>query len=214
MDAGCQGLSVRVVFVQFGPDISCATMMVDTCKRLGYEVLQLSDMEAPDVPKVDEVWRAPKTGGRMLYRARRLTEVPAPYVMLDTDMLLMRDISDGFDDSDVSLSWRPHHLVKVKHDGIYRMPYNGGLIFVRNADFITDCLAVMEKQTEKMQDWFGDQLALCEVAESGKYKVRALREDFWNHAPNSFAFVDGIRIYHFKGKRKELMPKFYGKLRG
>ena len=205
---------MKIVFVQFGRDIACATMMVDTCKRLGYEVLQLSDEEAPDVPGVDEIRRSPKNAGRMLYRTRRLVEVEPPYVMLDTDMLVMRDISDGFDDSDVGLSWRPHHLVKVKHDGIYRMPYNGGLIFVRNHDFIKDCLKVMEKQTEMRQDWFGDQLALCEVAESGKYKVRALREDCWNHAPNRLGFIDGVRIYHFKGMRKGLMPRFYEKLYG
>ena len=202
---------MRVVFIQYGRDITCALMMVESCKRLGYEVWQLSDDVAPKVEGVDVIMREPMHGGRMMYRARRLAEMPAPYVLLDTDMIVSRDISDGMEgDHDVALSWRGRNMVIVKGETepVY-MPYNGGLVFVKNQEFMRDCLKNMEGQAPKWQDWYGDQLALRDVAKSGKYKVLELREGKWNYVPETLSHVfPDVKIYHFKGLRKNMMPDF------
>jgi hypothetical protein len=91
---------MRVVFVQYGfGNVGLAAMMVESCLKLGYEVWQLSDEKAPRVSGIDKIVRKPfdqKTEGRMLYRARHLADLEGPYVMLDTDMIVARDISDGF----------------------------------------------------------------------------------------------------------------------
>jgi len=208
---------LRVVFVQYGNNIACAEMMVASCKKLGYEVWQLSDMSAPEVRGVDRLERTPMTEGRMIYRTRRLAEVEAPYVLLDTDMIVAQDISDGFSPiHDVSLSWRAKHMVLSKDEKEpLRMPYNGGVIFVRSRSFMVDCLIRMAAMEPKRQDWYGDQIALRDAAESGLYEVKELRDEAWNFCPDSMGHeIPNVRIYHFKGNRKALMPARFKALYG
>jgi hypothetical protein len=198
-----------VIFIQYGPVVTWAQMMVASCKRFGYEVWQLSDEISPKVEGVDVLKREPMRGGRMMYRAQRLADQEAPYVLLDTDMIVAKDISDGFSE-DVSLSWRPKQNVMMKDGPPIRMPYNGGLVFVSNAAFMRDCYEEMKKMPPKHQDWYGDQIALRDVAESGKYKVRELKESGWNYVPEQLGEMrPDIRIYHFKGLRKQMMPHYF-----
>ena len=204
---------MRVVFLQWGTAVAHAAMMVKSCKRLGYEVVQLSDEAAPEIDGVDRVERKPMTSPRMVYRYERLVEVEPPYVMLDTDMLVAQDISDGFGDEQVALSWREHsQIIHKETRRVIPMPYNGGLVFVRDGQFIVDCLAYMKTLEPTFQDWYGDQMALAAIGP--RYGVNVLRQRVWNWAPEGprDAHRD-VRIYHFKGpKRKELMPIFAARL--
>jgi hypothetical protein len=198
---------VRVVFIQYGlGNIELAEMMVASCKKHGYEVIQLSDEKAPRIGGISCL-RAPMNEPRMLWRMRRLLEVEPPYVMLDTDMLVAKDISDGFG-GDVALTWRARHMIfPFEEKKALRMPYNGGVIFVSNQDFIKECLKEMEAQEPRYQDWYGDQLALVKVAESGRFKVKELRDEKWNFVPDSNGHeIPDIRIWHYKGMRKAMMP--------
>lgn len=204
---------MRVVFIQYGPDISCAQMMVESCKRFGYEVWQLSDDIAPRIPGVDVLERKPKDCGRMMYRARRLAELDGEYVLMDTDMIVAQDISDGMNgDHDVALSWRAKNNVVTKRGPVH-MPYNGGLIFVRNNGFMRDCLAEMETMDDYFQDWYGDQVALRDVASDGKYKIRELKDGKWNYVPETPGDFDrNVKVFHFKGLRKSMMADYYARL--
>jgi hypothetical protein len=197
---------MRVVFIQYGPDIQYAQLMVNSVKKLGYHITQLSCPQAPKVNGANEVIRRPMKEGRMLFRARFLADQQPPYVMLDTDMIVARDISEGFG-GDVALTWRAKHMVLSKDEKEpLRMPYNGGVIFVQNQSFMEDCLEEMERMPPKRQDWYGDQLALVKVAESGKYKVKELRDETWNFCPDSRGHdIPNVKIYHYKGWRKPFM---------
>ncbi len=198
---------MRVVFIQYGlGNIELAEMMVKSCQKLDYEVIQLADTKAPKFKGIECI-RKPLDEPKMLWRMRRLLDVEPPYVMLDTDMLVAKDISDGFGE-DVALTWRPRHMIfPFEEKKALRMPYNGGVIFVSNQDFIKECLKEMEAQEPRYQDWYGDQLALVKVAESGKFKVKELRDPQWNFVPDSNGHeVPNIRIWHFKGIRKAMMP--------
>ena len=205
---------MRVVFVLYGRDSQYAKLMVRSCKRLGYEVWQLSDYQAPMIEGVDHIERRPMEEGRMIYRCRRLSQLMPPYVMLDTDMLVVRPIEGGFEpDTDVSLTWREKHTVIMKNQPPTKMPYNGGVIFVRNANFMSDCLSEMEKMHHQLQDWYGDQIALRDVVDNGKYKVNVLKEPGWNFCPEHPEHIGKtVRIYHFKGQRKALMNDYAEKL--
>lgn len=205
---------MRVAFVQYGRGNSdLAAMMVHSCKALGYDVTQLSCMEAPTVFGVDRVERAPFDCGRMLFRARLLTKMITPFVLLDTDMIVRKDISDGFGE-DAAVTYRDKHLVLSKDEKEpLRMPYNGGVIFASNQGFLVDCLKAMETMEPKRQDWYGDQLALRDVIESGKYKVRIHKDERWNFCPDSEGHdLDNVRIYHYKGNRKRLMPNAFKRM--
>lgn len=204
---------MRVVFVQYGEDIQYATMMVASCKRRGYEVWQLADMAAPEVPGIDRIQREPMSGPRNLWRYKRLADLDGEYVSLDTDMLVASDISHGFG-GDVALSWRSPNLVVVDGEPI-PMPYNGGLVMVSNPAFIRECYARMQAQDPKQSDWWGDQIALRDVAQSGAFAVRELRDTRWNFSPNGLGEIyDGALIYHFKGLRKRMMKPYFEELFG
>ena len=200
---------MKVVFTQWGKDISCASLMVRSCKALGYEVLQLADEVAPEVAGVDAIQRKPLDAPGMLWRCRRLAEIEPPYVSLDTDMLIVRDIGDGFGTEDVSLSWRERHMIFPHRETVpVAMPYNGGVMFVSNQQFMRDCAAAVEAMPAIRQAWYGDQIALRDVAP--RYKVRELRSREWNYAPDTETDIGKlIRVYHFKGpQRKAMMPVF------
>jgi hypothetical protein len=193
---------MKVVFVQCGPSIEHASMMVRSCKRLGYEVWQLSDDIAPPVPEIDFIERKTQDAYLMHYRAKRLAEIATPYVMLDTDMIVANDISDGFGE-DVALTWREKDTVIFDEDYL-KMPYNGGIIFVNNQDFMRDVAKRMETMNKKLQMWYGDQVALRDVAPN--YKVRELKDPAWNFVPEHLGdTTKDVRVYHFKGTRKRLM---------
>lgn len=210
---------MRVVFAQYGGDyhLDCAALMVRSCKDLGYHVTQLTDTWTPKVDGVDEAIRRQRNEGGMLFRMRHLADLEPPYVMLDPDMLVAKDLADGFsDDNDVSLTFRAVSKVRQNSGEVLDMPYNGGVVFVRNVEFVRDCLAAMLKMPARHQDWYGDQLALRDVAKSGQYMVRELDEKQWNFVPETtFAGIRNrnVRIYHFKGLRKKWMTDFDKHLR-
>lgn len=180
-------------------------MMVKSCKKFGYEVVQLSDMGCPEVPGVDLVSYKQKTIPAMIYRYQRLTEIEPPFVLMDTDMLVTKDISGGFGE-DVAMTWRDPHRVAVR-GMVIPMPWNGGLVFVNDRNFVADVYDHMKAQTPIFQEWYGDQIALRDVA--SRYKVKRLESAEWNYSPDGMEEIKpDVRVYHFKGKRKYLMPKF------
>src|SRR5512139_2498684 len=190
-----------VVFTLWGNKLTeCAEMMVRSCKALGYEVWQLADDVAPDIAGVDKVLREPMGGRRaMVYRMDRLAGLDIQeYVSLDVDQVVMGDISEGFDpECDVTLMWR------ANKESV-RMIYNAGLIFVRNPQFIRDAAQLVCEMGVNEQIWYGDQLALQQVAESGRYRVKELRAGKWNYKPQFKGEKrSGILIYHCKGNRKD-----------
>ncbi len=207
---------MRVVFIQYGfGGVELAEMMVASCLKFNYEVWQLSDEKAPRVPGIDKLIRSPKTEGRMLFRARMLTEIEPPYVMLDTDMIVAKDISDGFG-VDAAVTWRDKHNVYCNRETFTtRMPYNGGVLFASNAGFVMDCYDNLRSLPPNRQDWYGDQIALRDVVESGKYQVREHRDPIWNFCPDSAGHdIPNVKIYHFKGVRKHNMPAKFKQLYG
>jgi hypothetical protein len=127
--------------------------------------------------------------------------------MLDTDMIVARDISDGLGGA-AAVTWRPKHNVWVDGEPKpIKMPYNGGVLFVQNQEFMKACYEEMLKQPPKFQDWYGDQIALRDVVDSGRFDIKQLTDPVWNFVPDSAGHdILGVRIYHYKGIRKEMMP--------
>lgn len=183
---------MKVVFVQWGDEIDYAKLMVASCKKQGYEVIQLATLDAPEVPGVDQVIREAMDCLPMEYRMRRLAQMEPPYLSLDTDCLVVKDISDGFGD-DVAMFPRK---------GEVEMPWNGGVIFVRNHQFMKDCYEEVKKMPLSLKAWYGDQHALRAVAK--KYAVKELGRA-WNFTPYQGEFLPYVKVYHFKGNRKGAM---------
>lgn len=192
-----------VAFVLYGVTMTGdAQMMVDSCKWHGYNVIQLGDEIAPEIKGVEHVIRAPmEKHHEELWRYKRLLEVPVPFVSIDVDALVVKDIADGFDDRyDACLTER----------GKSDMPFNSGVFFVHSQEFIAECVRLISEMDESRQAWMGGQIAMREIRDAGKLKIKSLPCEEWNNSkqikPGSYA---GARVLHFKGGKKHHMRAVY-----
>jgi len=199
-------MAVKIVFCLYGDSLTkYAQMMVDTCRMFNYHIVQMSDEVTPMLYGVNEVVRKPMEKGQVTFRYRHLRDIEPPYISLDVDLLVIRDISGMIDPAyDVSMTYRKNH----------EMIYNGGVFSVHTRGFIEDCLVALENMPDDWQNWTGGQRAMMSIGTSGKYKVKELDVGEWNHSPNVYNMIPcHSRILHFKGARKEFMEKSYDFIR-
>ena len=191
------------VFVLYGDTMTAdATMMVETCKWHGYEVIQLADDVAPRIAGVDHLFRAPIDMKKQeLWRYERLQEVTPPFVSLDTDLLVVKDISDGFDpDYDAVLTERPASGT----------PFNSGVFFVHSPKFIPECVRRIKEMRPGDQNWGGGQSAMRDIRHDGQMKIKSLPCSEWNDSKHvKVGTYSGARVLHFKGGRKPHMRSMY-----
>jgi lipopolysaccharide biosynthesis glycosyltransferase len=193
---------VKVVFCLYGSDLTkYARLMVASCKEFGYEVWQLTDDESKPVDLVDKVIRRTKDCPQVLYRYRHLAEVEPPYLSLDVDLLVVKDVAEGFD---------PTFDAVMTRRSVEEMPYNGGVFWVNNIAFVEDCVRQIEKMPPEWQNWTGGQRAMFDASKRFRLKELGCRE--WNYTPINVNDVGTARILHFKGPRKNWMPEAYERL--
>lgn len=193
----------RAVFCLYGTGMETdAQMMVDSCKWHGYEVVQLSDETAQEIDGIDSVIRRPMDGRPPeLWRYERLMEVAPPFVSLDVDVLVVKDISDGADAAfDACLTER----------GASDMPFNSGVFFVQSSAFVAECVRLIRSMDDSRQRWFGGQLAMREIRDVGRLKIKSLPCEEWNNSKQLRAGAyKGARALHFKGGHKKNMRAAY-----
>lgn len=180
-----------------------AKMLASVREHLpGWRIVQLSDMETAKLEEADEIVRLPMTGMRM--RIEHLATLPHErLISLDTDVLLKADISWVFDKSpfDVALTVRDGDVRDQAGRNLsYVMPYNCGVMFSRGNDFWRDCAKVYPKE-----DWWGEQIAVKQVADSGYYRVLRLPCGRFNFTPSATTDLSDALVWHYKGNRKEMM---------
>ena len=193
---------MRVVFCLYGDSLlEEARMMVRSCKHFNYEVWQLTDTETPQIEGVDVVIRKERDVPQVLFRYRHLSELEGPYLSLDVDLFIARDVS-GIEKPD-------YDAVMTVRGNNQGMIYNGGVFWINNNDFIRDCTTLIETYPPEWQDWTGGQRAMAEIGRTGNYRIKELPCSTWNFSPGS-SEVDmnqDVRIYHYKGERRKQYMK-------
>jgi len=171
-----------------------AQWTVNSCTRFGYEVIQIADTIAPHLNGA-ELRRFPKDDGfHMHWRMCRFAELSGPFLAIDTDVLLAKPVHDVFDrDFDAALYKRKDN---EEH------PWNAGVMFVKNNEFVRDCADAMGRLPDADRVWWGEK-AIKEVAP--RYNVLDLNQSY-NYSPHLIGEMkDSIHIYHLKGSRKNIM---------
>ena len=181
-----------------------AELMVWSVKRFNHEVIQMTDEESREIPGVDTVVRKPREYPFLMqYRLEHFRSMPGEVLFVDTDTLMLKDPSSAFDDCDVALTKRSAPILLDGQNITGAMPYNTGVMFSRNPKFWDDCFKYSWGLSDELKNWFGDQLAVKAMAESGKYKVKELPCSEYNFTPKKgIEGVEGKYIAHFKGNRK------------
>jgi hypothetical protein len=210
--------SISVCFLHVGADQAIPSLMVGSVKAAmpGAEIVQMTDQATPAVPGVDSVVRQDWDGKKlMIYRLAHLAALGrAAYVILDTDVVVQRSLEPVFEQAfDVALTVR-HEAVKTldKTKNLTpEMPYNTGVMFSREPRFWKAALECCRGLHEKQHDWWGDQLSVKAVADSGRFNVLELPCDVYNYSPRTEdEGLEERHAVHYKGARKVWMKRRFG----
>lgn len=212
---------MKVAFFHTGDDVSLPTIMVASCKKAmpHVPVVFLTDPATPDIPGVDETHRELNPGIHYNpWRVIRYSDLePGQWLLLDTDVVVQKDVSPLFDSGgfDVAMHRRDKVVISSPWPDFPElttetfakwMPFNTGVIFCQNKDFLEEAARRVVGYLPKWRDRWGDQIAAAWCVKSGRYKVGHLPEHF-NYTPRTQNDVnqDKAFILHFKGSRKEWM---------
>jgi hypothetical protein len=193
-----------------------AEKMVASAKAItGETIIQLTDTKTPQVPGVDWCVRKKWNGKHLMrFRMEHLASFEGEHLTCDADVIFKAPVSDVWDDPfDIALTYRSQPLtLTINHSGekagadiTQSMPINTGVMFCRTPKFFADCLEYMASLPDEKLDWWGDQMAVCAVAE--KYNVKRLTCDEFNWTPSTRDHYEGARIVHYKGIRKKWLTE-------
>lgn len=189
-----------------------ARMMVESARKHlpDTNLMQIGDRTSQTVHGISAIVR-----GDFIYQEntfpRYFLEVMAnlnvPFSYCDTDLVFMGDIRPLLEeDFDVAICRR------CKNDGSTRLyrtfhPYNAGLILVKNLEFWQACWEAITAFETSSPDLA--QYVIGLVVNSGEFKVKLLDGDIYNRSPeNVDDFDPAVKVWHFKGIRKEWMPEW------
>lgn len=189
-----------------------ASSMVEALKAVhGCEVVQMTDLRSEPVAGADRVIRLPFKIPLMLYRLKHLLSFPHDELLIiDTDVIAKHPIEDVWEwPFDVALTLRDQGEL-YNGDGADiggDMPFNTGVMLSRSQQFWEDCYLWLEKQSPELQNWYGDQKAVAQIAHRPQYLVNVLACSEFNWAPNSRDDSSNARFWHYKGAvRKKWIP--------
>lgn len=200
-----------VSFLHVGDDTALPEKMIASVRRSmpGVRIVQMTDNKSPHL--VDEVQVLPYDGERLMtYRLHHLAARNEPMLILDTDVIVQRDLSDVFlKKFDIALTRRTKPLLYQGKNITPIMPYNTGVMFSRCRAFWEEAHETCRSAPENIQRWWGDQLAVRLTADTGKYKLLELPVDKYNYSPKSEdEDVSHRHVVHYKGpERKEWMTR-------
>lgn len=203
---------VRLYFLQYGSraeDIALAKLMLESARKVMPDMRCFHQRDPQTTPLSEH--HVPFNRGDMLfseYRALHESEANyAPAIFTDVDVIFREDIRPLFErDFDVALTVRGE---TDPLSGIQK--YVCGIAYSKCPEFWHDVRQVVDNQPGPLRQWWGNQIAVNQVAESGKYKILDLNEREYNRAPRDPFDLAGAKVLHYRGPRKQwlLDPKRY-----
>lgn len=204
---------MKVAFLHVGDDLRLPAAMAASATRLGYDVVQMTDERTQAVPGAGAVVRLPWDGARLMtYRLQHLAALAEPALIVDTDVLFVRDVRHVWERPfDVALTRRAGPAFDPNGvDLAEMMPYNTGVMFSRCQAFWQRCHALCREFPEEVQRWYGDQYAVRFAAP--EFSVLELPVDPYNYSPGTpDEDVSQRYIVHYKGARKDWMLALAGR---
>jgi hypothetical protein len=198
---------LKVAFLHVGEDLRLPAVMAASAKRLGYALVQMTDERTPAVPGADAVIRLPWDGERLMtYRLQHLAALAEPALVVDTDVVFVRDVRHVWARAfDVALTRRGGPALDPNGVDLAEvMPYNTGVMFSRSRAFWQRCHELCRAFPPEVQRWYGDQYAVRFAAP--EFEVLELPVDPYNYSPGApDEDVSQRYIVHYKGARKDWM---------
>lgn len=174
-------------------------------------IVQLSNLHFPKIAGVDAVIRTDNKGDFIDWAFRSMLALGNEFLDQDilqiaTDILVCQDVSDVFEkDFHVAACQYP---LKDRADGAFC----GDVNFIKpvGRQLWREALDIYRALPEKQRDgWEGGQTALTIAFAKTGLKVLPLDYDTYCWTPEgSNQRLDGVKIAHFRGKRKRFMKDY------
>lgn len=169
----------------------------------GVEVVHLTDMDTKQLENTDSVIRLERNCPMAVLRMRH-HQARGEWLFIDVDVLVEKDVSKMFYDGfDIAIASRTLGDGS-EHEGFAEMPHNMGVVFSRTPAFWRAVEKELITYDHKLQEWMGDQLAVCRLITKNIFRVKIIPGEQYNYPPLSPVIKDAS-IVHFKGKRKAWM---------
>jgi lipopolysaccharide biosynthesis glycosyltransferase len=204
---------VAVAFLYVGALSKIPQIMVASVRAAmpRARIVQLSDYETKKVNGVDEVVRKHWDRKYMMpYRLLHLRDFQAERsVFLDADIVVQKDLGILFEDEfDVALTYRDETDPSLRKtpEAYDLMPFNAGVMLSRasGAAFWEEAYQSCLKMSEDSRQWFGDQLAIKEVAARTTLNVRQYPCALYNYSPARLEEELGDKyVIHYKGETRK-----------
>lgn len=195
------------------PHVVLAKALIRSVRKSmpGVEIVHLTDDVTVPIAGADRVERhapAPVALGCLEAYAAHEGE----WLFVDTDVIVQRDVRWIFD--------RPFDIAVAEREGTLQpkeigtkfmssMPFNKGSVFSRCPAFWAAAATHLRTQSEKRQNWMGDQASMNAVIASGAFKVEILPARY-NYPPQrQDEDLNAQAILHYKGDRKAWMLEAY-----
>jgi len=172
----------------------------------GVEIIQLTDDTSPKVLGVDEVRRAPREK-MALDVVNHYSRCEGDWLLLDTDILVKRDIRGLFDGATWDLAFTDRDgMGEIGPKFAESNPYNIGVVFQRNGKAFWEAVAEgLKKEEDKLQSWMGNQVVACRLINSGEWNTQFIPGGVYNYPPKSKEdSPPEAAILHFKGPKRKM----------
>ncbi len=197
------------------PSIPLAELTIASVRKFlpQAKIVQLSNLDFPMVEGVDEVLRRENKGDFIEWAFGSLIsliERGEPILQIATDVLLnWAPVEDVFrKEFDVAACRYPW---LDRNDGAFC----GDVNFINPAglSFWRDVYDYYMGHPEIQDGWEGGQTAFLRVVQTKKHKILELDSDIYCFTPDRPNLsLDGVKIIHFRGQRKFLMPDYADKM--
>jgi hypothetical protein len=219
-----------IVFLQVGDDPN-VELMVKSIKLLNpsAHIIQCSDLNTNKIYGVTEVFRLDSNFENLMtfrleaFYKLKLTE---PAIYMDTDMLVTDEIFTDqlLQDAEAALCHRSfgrNALINISFRNMDLSEYSNKTLsevypilacftVTKSYKFWQDCYDNLLQLDKKFHWWYGDQEAMRNVVNSGKFTTRYLPESQVACLPEFLKTSSSPICLHFKGaQRKGLMLDYF-----
>jgi len=207
---------MKIIFYHIGDDLSMPRMLANSILKHGHEPVFLTDYNTEEIEGC-EIHRFDYNSENLVWhRMLCYAQYNQEGIYLDSDMLVMRDLSPVMElDFDVALTKVNHDIIDPNGNNLSAlMPYNGGFIAVKSKTFLPAMVKhVIDAQTKAggidlTKYWYCDQMTLAEVAKT--VNLVQLPVKIYNRTiKHKNVHTDGSWVLHFKGKGKDVMQSYF-----
>lgn len=168
-----------------------------------------ADLVVEDIPAPDTLGPVPSNHQKFLYWADFVERTEGKIILLDADMLVLRDVSTVFDGA------RWDAAITERTDA--PMPLNGGAVYLNDTEGSREFMRRWLKweleyvnNQKQYRDWYRKFMGPNQTAlglllkhDAADINIQILPCAVWNACPDDYHDLSRARVVHYKGRMQD-----------